>query len=87
MPDKFIKNTGPDPLYPKPAVLNFKGEIDITLLKRKDIKYLVFPIPEDSKSNATQFPKWVYYSVNILNTSNDLRKINQIGEWGIYAVQ
>ncbi len=88
MPDKFIKNAGPGPLNPKPAVLDFKGGmIDAKLLKRRNIEYLVFQIPEDLGSKIRKFPTRVYFRANILNASKDLRKLNQIGEWGVFALQ
>lgn len=87
MPDRFITNTGHDPLYPKPAVLDLKQGIDVTLLKKMEIKHLVFQTKESQRIiNKPQFLAKVKAQAAVLDTSKDLRKINQIGEWGIFAV-
>jgi len=87
MPDGFIMNTGPDPLYPKPAVIEFKEGIDVTLLKKMQIKYLMFQTKEGPGINKPEFLAKISVQAAILHKSPALKKINQIGEWGIFAVQ
>jgi hypothetical protein len=87
MPDRFIMNTGPDPLYPKPAVIEFKQGIDVALLKKMHIKYLMFQTKEGPGINKLEFLAKVKAQAAVLNESKALQKINQIGEWGIFAVK
>ncbi len=61
--------------------------VDVQLLKRKNIKYLVFLIPEVAGSNTKKYPTRVYYRATILRASKDVRKLQQIGEWGVFALQ
>jgi hypothetical protein len=86
MPDRFIMNTGPDPLYPKPAVIDFKKGIDATILKKMQIRYLVFQTQADPDRDTIQFLEKIKVQAAMLNRSKALRKTNQIGEWGIFAL-
>ncbi len=87
IPDRFIGNGGPGPLNPKPAVLDFKDGIDVKLLKKWNIKYLVFQTKKGPAEYGRKFLFEMKSRTTILNTSKALRKLNQIGECGIYAVQ
>ena len=78
MPDIFICNTGYNPVYPKPGIIDFHKGIDATLLKKMGIKYLVF---------QTKGGPDVEMLNSILNASKALQKINQIGEWGVFALR
>ncbi len=86
LPDRFIKNKGPDPFYPKPAVLNFTKGIDVKALTKMGIKYLVFQTWEDPGMNNSQFLAKIRHQNDMLTASKALQKINQIGEWGIFTL-
>lgn len=87
MPDRFIKNEGSDPFYPQPAVLDLTKGIDVTLLKNTRIKYLVFQTNRGPDIGSRKLINKINAQASILNTSKDLQKINQIGEWGIFALR
>jgi hypothetical protein len=84
--NKYIFNTGGYPTVPKIGVVDFNKGIDVIPLKKMGIKYFVFQTkgrPDmDTTLNAN-----ISDQSRILNTSKALRKINQIGEWGIFSLQ
>jgi hypothetical protein len=51
------------------------------------IKYLMFQTEECTGFNTPPFLAKIKAQAAVLNKSKALRKINQIGEWGIFAVQ